>query len=996
MVRSTIEVHVDRPGSGWVRAAFSALALLATLSAPRLRAQDDDYAPDLRAAQNALLRGQFSKARAGFEEILAAAEEEAEGQRPSTGTLRQCRVGLWQMDLAQGKYDEVRAAIEARPAGERGTNDVRLVYGRALARRGEYSGAAAEFAEVTKTDAEDMEARYRLALAQGAVGQHEAAAATLRTVEEAAHPRDGRNLAYRGQCLVLLGGRDNFEAASELFVESLRVAPERPEALTFFGMLKFEAYREASGLRSGETDLKKVLDQNGEREDALVALYRIRRSNFQLDPSRTEDYLRRALALNPKSVPAMTEQAILLLDDRRFEAGSEVLDAALRIDPNDKVVLAHRIAAALLRGDEDGEKELRQRLASIDPAFHDADRLIADHLVALYRFADSVPLYERALAAAPDLVPALDGLGKALAMCGRGSDARAHLEKAKALQPGFVNPWRHNALAVQDLLDKEYRMVERGGFRFFFHKEDFATLSEYLIPLHLEAMEQLGLKYSYQPNGLVRVEALHEWVDFSVRTIGYRGFTALGACFGNFITLVSPVDKDVRRLDFMWSATVWHEYAHVLTLALSRSRVPRWLTEGFSVHEEHARNKAWERGMDRQLFDYWHNDKIYKVRDLNRAFRGPDILFGYFQGGLIVDYLAEKHGFPRVVTMLKAYGADTPEEQIFQDTFGVSTATFDREFKQWVWDTRLADLRLVPSLDDAAFDRTVARVDRGQGSLQDAVALGWASLARGNEVDAARFVRVARLKEADSGAALLLHAELLRRRGAFDEALAAWTRGFAAGADDFDSRLHYAETLEAQGDVDEALRQYQFAKRCWPRCTEQAVSPNLRIARILRKAERGDEAMAELAGFCALTGRAFRPRLELAEFYRAKDQRRLEAKCLEEANEIDPFMRSLHERLGDAYVALERQSEALREYRVAIAVPAKLDREYLDVEAGPPDEAAPEVGLARAAIWVKLAVVYRDLLDLENAGRALDEACKLAPGTEVEDQAERLRAAWRK
>jgi tetratricopeptide (TPR) repeat protein len=346
--------------------------------------------------------------------------------------------------------------------------------------------------------------------------------------------------------------------------------------------------------------------------------------------------------------------------------------------------------------------------------------------------------------------------------------------------------------------------------------------------------------------------------------------------------------------------------------------------------------------------------------------------------------------------MLAAYGADVAEEQIFRDTFGMSTERFDREFKQWVWDTRLAHLKLVPALDDDRFATRLLRVNAGQGSLDEIVELGFACLARGNDVDAGQFVRLARQKQDDYGPALLLHAHLMRRRGAVDDAIATWERGFAAGAEDFDSRLRYAETLEKKGDLDGALRQYQFAKRCWPRCTEQEVSPNLRIARILRQLERDDEAMAELAGFCSLTGRAFEPRLQLAEFYRRKDQRELEAKCLEEANQIDPFMRSLHEHLGDAYVELGRASEAVREYRVAIAVPAKLDREYLDSDGGAPDEAEPGMRLARGKLWIKLARVHRQLLDFDSAMRALDEAERVAPGTQASDDAERLREQWRR
>ncbi len=976
-----------------------AAMLLAIAVAAAPAAQDDAYAADLRAAEAALLKGQLARARATFEEILQAAEEEAEPDRPRPPTLRRCRTGLAEMDLMQGRYDAVIAALDGMDEVGRNERVARVLRARAHARRGRNADAQRELEAVLAADPTDMEVRHALGVSLRAQGKHADAAAAFGaalTAGSAQRPTAGRDLAFLGQCHVQVGGRANVETASELFVAAMRAAPERPEALTFLGQLKFEVYRESSGFRSGETDLKKVLDQNGEREDALVALYRIRRANFQLDPSRTEDYLRRALALNPHSVPALTEQAILLLDDRRFEDGAAVLERALAINPNDKPTLAHRTAAALLMGKAAEEKDLRARLAAIDGAFADVDRIIGDHLVALYRFADSIPLYERALGAEPDSIAALDGLGKALVYAGRGQDARVHLERARELQPGYVNPWRHNALAIQTLIEREYRMVEKGGFRFFFHADDHGVLSEYLVPLHLEAMDQLGLKYSYTPSGTVRVETLHDWADFSVRTIGFRGFTALGACFGSFVTLVSPGDRDVRRQDFMWSATVWHEYAHVLTLALSKHRVPRWLTEGFSVHEESSRNRTWERGMDRQLYDYWHGDRIYPVRDLNRAFRGPDILFGYYQGGLIVDFLTEKLGFAKVVEVLKLYGDDMPQEEIFKQVYGAPSERFDREFKQWCFDTRLAQLKLVPSVTDERLQSLVARAGVGQASRQELVQIGWGYAARGADADAARYVRLALLDQPDHGPALLLHAELMRRRGAKEEAAQTFARGFAAGADDFDSRIRYAELLEAADDPEGAIAQYQFAKRCWPRCTEQAVAPSLRVARVLRKLGREVDAMAELAGYCALTGRAFQPRLDLAAFHAKQGERTLEIRFLEEALQIDPFMQDLHVRLGDAYVATTRPGEAIREYRVALAVPTSLDRAWLDKDGGAPGDDAPEVREARARIWLKLAHLHRQQVDFENAFRALDECEKLAPDSDVAADAQRLRGEWKR
>ena len=68
---------------------------------------------------------------------------------------------------------------------------------------------------------------------------------------------------------------------------------------------------------------------------------------------------------------------------------------------------------------------------------------------------------------------------------------------------------------------------------------------------------------------------------------------ALGACFGSVVAMDSPRARPPG--EFSWQATLWHELAHVFTLQLSKYRVPRWLTEGISVYEEHRRSPAWGR-----------------------------------------------------------------------------------------------------------------------------------------------------------------------------------------------------------------------------------------------------------------------------------------------------------------------------------------------------------------------------------------------------------------
>ena len=82
--------------------------------------------------------------------------------------------------------------------------------------------------------------------------------------------------------------------------------------------------------------------------------------------------------------------------------------------------------------------------------------------------------------------------------------------------------------------------------------------------------------------------------DFAVRTVGLPGMIgALGACFGRVVTLDSPKARPPG--DFNWAPTLWHELAHVMTLQLSKQRVPRWLTEGISTYEEKLGSPAWGR-----------------------------------------------------------------------------------------------------------------------------------------------------------------------------------------------------------------------------------------------------------------------------------------------------------------------------------------------------------------------------------------------------------------
>jgi tetratricopeptide (TPR) repeat protein len=955
--------------------------------------QEDLYAEDRVALERALVRGELSRAESLADEILADWEElEGDPDAPSEAVMRTVFRVRTEIALRRGAYREVVAALDGLPEFAQRDPDVRRLAAVGARRSGSYEQALEQLQALVAERPEDLVALVELGLTLVASGPRVAAREVFeRAVASEVSSDSPDALVAKARAHMELGGRANVERAASLLAEAVSIDEDHPGARTLRGQLQYEVYGEWSGADSGEKLLLEVLRRNGEVEDALLWLYRIRKSNHLLDPAKTDDFLERALAANPSSVPGLVERGISLVDDRRLTEGATLFDRALAVDGRDREALAQRAAVAQLLGKEREAASLREMAEASDPTWNGVDRALGDRLVALYRFDDALAPYEAALARDGEDVAVLHGMARALVYAGDGERARELLERAAELQPGYVHPWRNNARAVQDLLGEEYERIERGGFTFLLHREDRSVLEAYLVPFQLQAREVLGAKYGFEPERPVRVEVFHTWDDFSVRTIGFRGFTALGACFGPLITVVSPVDGDLRRNDFMWTATVWHEYVHVLTLGLSKGRVPRWLTEGFSVYEEGLKDRAWERGMDRELVDAWHNDAIPPVRLMNRLFRGPQILFGYYLGGRIVDLLSRDHGFPKVLDMLRAYGKDRTTEQVFEDVLGIDSRDFDRRFRDWVRDEHVAKLRLRPRLDGRAIERLEFAASRDPDDIDTRCKLAFAMLDQGSLVDAGAWLRDVLRIDPGFPDGLLAQARLLAARGRVADALDTFRRGFEAGADDFDSRMACARALLQEGDQEAAIEQLLAAKACWPTCTDQATSPEILLARLYREAGREEEALAELAAFCSRTARAFEPRRQLAAHARESGDRAREAEFLEEMVSIDPFARSVHEDLAGAYEELGRLAEAARELEVALAILPPMDRDHMgDAPGEIPRIDGPDFREEQAALCIRLGRILAGLGRDDGARRAYERALAESPDGDAAAEARQL------
>ena len=98
----------------------------------------------------------------------------------------------------------------------------------------------------------------------------------------------------------------------------------------------------------------------------------------------------------------------------------------------------------------------------------------------------------------------------------------------------------------------------------------------------------------------------------------------------------------------------------MVTLGLTKNRIPRWLSEGISVYEELQRNGSWGQRMDRRYKQIIERDEMTPVSELSSAFsRAPNpiyMMFAYYQSALVVEFIVESYGFEALLKILLDLG----------------------------------------------------------------------------------------------------------------------------------------------------------------------------------------------------------------------------------------------------------------------------------------------------------------------------------------------------
>lgn len=880
-------------------------------------------------AQRLIDSARFAEARRLLDEHL--------GDEPGDWQSRGLRGRLL---LAQAKYPSARADLERalKDAGAAASDGMRLDLAELEWTLGMLDAATAQ---LDAAMAESSRRAWLRASVQREAGNWVGSLATLRNLGpvEAAPPtdpgREWQEFFYRARCERALG---QLSAASFSLVSADRAAAGKSaDVLAELASVYFEADGEValagSASRRPAELYREALELAPEHPTALLGMYRLHDLNWRRSSQSARSFLVALLDDKPDHVAGQLALAEDHLKNGEFKAARERIGALENLAPGRIETQALRAALQWSTDDVQPAEATLAELAQFAPWDSAPERLVGEVLLDLYRFQDALAFLERAVERNPEDWRAWSGLGEARSNTGDEVGGLEALQKAKDAAAGRQDAWRNNQMLVLKKMQSKWIEIEgQGRLTYALPPDGHELLARILAPFYYESRNDLASRYGLTP-GPVRIEVFDRHADFSVRSTGFEGFPALGVCFGPVVTALSPLSE--MRGNFSWAETSYHEFSHVVHLALTRNRCPRWITEGLATWEEERKNPSWTRNMRRELVDNLAMNAIIGVRDLNRAFRGPRIIWAYYQGGLMCEMLIDAYGFPAMVDFLEAFNDGLELDAAVQRAYGMTPEKLDADFLAFVRDYT-ADLHIEPRHDADALrvlryslDKTPPVDDKARAAWAESwTDIAWSAWQEQRTVDAESALRNLSLAGMAPARAEFLRGEMALASDNRVAAIEHYDAGFAAGGRDYRASMARGSLANEAGDKAAALRHFQDAERAFPGWAEQAFSAELAQVAWHETEGQTDAAMEARERYARWNAGDAAIRLKVGQWRLGKGtdvDLELALRHFTEAIEVDPFSVLAHRSRGEALLGLDRATEAVEAFELALLVPLDLD-----------------------------------------------------------------------
>ncbi len=470
-----------------------------------------------------------------------------------------------------------------------------------------------------------------------------------------------------------LWGMGRYEEAVKDFDKALEAYPDDPYVRVRFGQMFQARFNRAEAIKL----IGEALELDKTNTTAMMALAKILSRGFD---SKAMDLAKAAAEADPGLVEARELLAQLALENSDEEKAIEEAKKALAINPNSLRAMATLGTIELLRNKQTDQFD---KVLAINPKYGEAWYWAGHHFVLNRRYEEAINYYRKAIALKPDLWEAREQLGINLMRIGKPDEAREHLELA--YNASYHTNEVVNSLRLMDSY-KNFESFKFEGGEVRLHKKEASILHPYFEEEVRRARQTYEAKYKMKMNVPLEVEVYPDHEDFAVRTLGIPGLGATGVSFGPVVAMDSPSAR--KGGEYHWASTLWHELSHSYILVMSKFLVPRWFTEGISVHEETQASSEWGDPVEPVVLMALKDKKFLPVADLDSGFVRPknpmQIGLSYFQAGQALDWIVKTYGQDTVNAMVKSFAERKTTPEVIAEHLKLKPEEFDAKLMAFI------------------------------------------------------------------------------------------------------------------------------------------------------------------------------------------------------------------------------------------------------------------------------------------------------------------------
>ena len=620
--------------------------------------------------------------------------------------------GLYSSWIRQGEYTTARERFDTWASARPNSAPIRLAAGRANRLVGNYAAALTHFNAAVNSADVGVAANFEKARVLEETGKREEAQAIYeRIIQNFLNTPNtpSRNLIYVASSLQATG---RFVDANEVFTTAVKSERQNAEAWVAWGELLTLKYRETDAIENYKEALK--IDPNMPEAHLNYA-----KNLSSTDGEKAEQEFNKTIEINPKMPAAHLFAATQLIESEQYEKAIESVNKALAVNPQDVEAFSLLASIYYLQGNTAEFTKYRDKVLAANPQYSKLYYTLAESAVSVRMYKEAVTFARDAVRINPRDYDAMTLLGINLHRIGQEQEGTDALEVA--FKGDDLNVWAGNTLNLLDRIRDNFDRFKTEHFEVKLEKKESAALRPYVSDLLERAYKTLTAKYNFTPQGPLSFEMFANHGDFEVRAVGLTGLGALGVCFGHLFVMDSPSAREVDH--FNWGSTLWHEFAHIITLQMTDNKVPRWFSEGLSVFEERKAYPGWGDDMKLDFLKVIKQTvgqtvvpdapapggapprpatppggptpsgtlraaKLLPIAQLNDGFMHPkyagQVIVSYYQASMVAEYIDMKWGFGAIRKMLDLYKGGKNTEQVFREALNISLENFDSEFFKWM------------------------------------------------------------------------------------------------------------------------------------------------------------------------------------------------------------------------------------------------------------------------------------------------------------------------